>query len=322
MTRKYTGEERVTIMDTNILLENGTNELEVLEFTLAGNHYGINVAKIREILTYQPVTPIPNAHPSVEGIFMPRDTMISVINLRSCLGLPDIEHDGLFIITNFNKLNIAFHVDEVCGIHRLSWADIITPDATINIEESGVSTGVIKLEDRLIVILDFEKIVTDISPETGLQVSDLDDLEERNRSDSPIMVAEDSPLLSKLITDCLKKSGYTKLIVNNNGQELWDRLCDFRKAGELDDKVHMVITDIEMPLMDGHRLTKLIKEDDELKHIPVVIFSSLVNEEMRRKGEMLGADAQLTKPEIGKLVNAIDNLLDKRKEFLEQRKMA
>ncbi len=322
MTRKYTGEERVTIMDTNILLENGTNELEVLEFTLAGNHYGINVAKIREILTYQPVTPIPNAHPSVEGIFMPRDTMISVINLRSCLGLPDIEHDGLFIITNFNKLNIAFHVDEVCGIHRLSWADIITPDATINIEESGVSTGVIKLEDRLIVILDFEKIVTDISPETGLQVSDLDDLEERNRSDSPIMVAEDSPLLSKLITDCLKKSGYTKLIVNNNGQELWDRLCDFRKSGELDDNVHMVITDIEMPLMDGHRLTKLIKEDDELKHIPVVIFSSLVNEEMRRKGEMLGADAQLTKPEIGKLVNAIDNLLDKRKEFMEQRKMA
>ncbi len=306
-------------MDTNILLENGTNELEVLEFTLAGNHYGINVAKIREILTYQPVTPIPNAHPSVEGIFMPRDTMISVINLRNCLGLPDIDRDGLFIITNFNKLNIAFHVDEVCGIHRLSWADIITPDATINIEENGVSTGVIKLEDRLIVILDFEKIVTDISPETGLQVSDLENLDERNRSDSPIMVAEDSPLLSKLITDCLKKSGYTKLNVNNNGQELWDKLNEFRKAGELDDKVHMVITDIEMPLMDGHRLTKLIKEDDELKHIPVVIFSSLVNEEMRRKGEMLGADAQLTKPEIGKLVSAIDELLDKRKELLEQR---
>lgn len=210
-------------------------------------------------------------------------------------------------------------MDEVCGIHRLSWADIITPDATINIEENGVSTGVIKLEDRLIVILDFEKIVTDISPETGLQVSDLDDLEERNRSDSPIMVAEDSPLLSKLITDCLKKSGYTKLNVNNNGQELWDKLNDFRKSGEVDEKVHMVITDIEMPLMDGHRLTKLIKEDDELKHIPVVIFSSLVNEEMRRKGEMLGADAQLTKPEIGKLVNAIDELLDKRKEFLAQR---
>lgn len=306
-------------MDTNILLENGTNELEVLEFTLAGHHYGINVAKIREILTYQPVTPIPNAHPSVEGIFMPRDTMITVINLRNCLGLPDADIDGLFIITNFNKLNIAFHVDEVCGIHRLSWADIIKPDSTINVQESGVSTGVIKLEDRLIVILDFEKIVTDISPETGLQVSDIDELEERNRSDAPIMIAEDSPLLCKLITDCLKKAGYVKLIINSTGQEAWDKLCEFRNNGDLDEKVHMVITDIEMPLMDGHRLTKLIKEDDELKHIPVIIFSSLVNEEMRRKGEMLGADAQLTKPEIGKLVSAIDELMDKRKEALEQK---
>ena len=111
IARKYTGEERVTIMDTNILLENGTNELEVLEFTLAGNHYGINVAKIREILTYQPVTPIPNAHPSVEGIFMPRDTMISVINLRNCLGLPDIDRDGLFIITNFNKRQSVISLD-------------------------------------------------------------------------------------------------------------------------------------------------------------------------------------------------------------------
>ncbi len=309
-------------MDTNILLENGTNELEVLEFTLAGNHYGINVAKIREILTYQPVTPIPNAHPCVEGIFMPRDTMISVINLRGCLGLADNDKDGLFIITNFNKLNIAFHVDEVCGIHRLSWADIITPDATINIEENGVSTGVIKLEDRLIVILDFEKIVTDISPETGLQVSDIEGLEGRSRSDEPIIVAEDSPLLSKLITDCLKKAGYTKLIINNNGQEAWDKLSEFRKEGNLDEKVHMIITDIEMPLMDGHRLTKLVKEDEELKHIPVIIFSSLVNEEMRRKGEMLGADAQLTKPEIGKLVGAIDRLLDERKEKLQQKLLA
>lgn len=309
-------------MDTNILLENGTNELEVLEFTLAGNHYGINVAKIREILTYQPITPIPNAHPSVEGIFMPRDTMITVINLRNCLGLSSSDKDGLFIITNFNKLNIAFHVDEVCGIHRLSWTEIIKPDSTINVEESGVSTGVVKLEDRLIVILDFEKIVTDISPETGLQVSDLDEIGDRDRSDAPIIIAEDSPLLSKLITDCLKKSGYTRLNVNSNGQEAWDKLRQFKKDGNLNEKVHMVITDIEMPVMDGHRLTKLIKEDDELKHIPVVIFSSLVNEEMRRKGEMLGADAQLTKPEIGNLVSAIDNLLDKRREHLEQMKVS
>lgn len=299
-------------MDTNILLENGTNELEVLEFTLGGNHYGINVAKIREILSYQPVTPIPNANPSVEGIFMPRDVMITVINLKHCLGLAEseVKDEGLLIITNFNKLNIAFHVDEVIGINRVSWADIIKPDSTVNVENNGVSTGVIKLEDKLVIILDFEKIVTDISPETGLKVSDIDNLGERERCDSPILIAEDSPLLSKLITDCLKKSGYTNLIITMNGQEAWDKLIEFQKNGTALEDVHCVITDIEMPLMDGHRLTKLIKDDDELKKIPVVIFSSLVNEEMRRKGEALGADAQLTKPEIGHLVEAIDRLID------------
>ena len=119
-------------MDTNILLESGTNELEILEFTLADNHYGINVAKIREILSYQKVTPVPNTHPSVEGIFMPRDTMITVINLKRCLDIPDNDERGWFIITNFNKLNVAFHVDQVIGIHRVSWDEIIKPDSTIN----------------------------------------------------------------------------------------------------------------------------------------------------------------------------------------------
>lgn len=297
-------------METNILLENGTNELEVLEFTLGDNHYGINVAKIREILSYQPVTPVPNAHPSVEGIFMPRDTMLTVISLRRCLGMQDEEGKGLFIITNFNKLNIAFHVDQVIGIHRVSWSEIIKPDATINVQDKGVSTGVIKLDGQLIVILDFEKIISDISPETGLKVSDVEHLENRNRNDSPIMIAEDSPLLSKLITDCLKKAGYTNLNVNTNGQEAWDKLCAYEKAGNVKDKVHCIITDIEMPLMDGHRLTKLVKENDNMHDIPVIIFSSQVNDEMRRKGESLGADAQLTKPEIGSLVQAIDRLID------------
>ncbi len=296
-------------METNILLENGTNELEVLEFTLKGNHYGINVAKIREILSYREVTPIPNAHPYVEGIFMPRDEMITVISLRRCLDMEEEPGKGLFIITNFNKLNIAFHVDEVIGIHRVSWADIIKPDSTVNSKDQGVSTGVIKLDNKLVVILDFEKIVTYISPETGLKVSDLEEMEDRSRVNAPIVIAEDSPLLSKLITDCLKKSGYTNLNVNMNGQEAWDKLVQYKEEGTLRDHCHCVITDIEMPLMDGHRLTKLIKSDDEMKDIPVIIFSSLVNEEMRRKGESLGADAQLTKPEIGHLVEAIDRLI-------------
>ena len=296
-------------MDTNILLESGTNELEILEFTLGDNHYGINVAKIREILQYQPVTPVPNANPSVEGIFMPRDVMITVINLKRCLGLPDTDEKGLFIITNFNKLNVAFHVDQVIGIHRVSWEAIIKPDSTINGEDDSVSTGVIKMDDKLVLILDFESIVAGISPETGLRVNDIDAMQERARCDSPILIAEDSPLLSKLLTDCLKKAGYTHLIVTTNGKEAWDKLCELKKEGNVADNVDCIITDIEMPQMDGHRLTKLVKSDDAMKRIPLIIFSSLVNEEMKRKGEQLGADAQLTKPELGQLVEAIDKLI-------------
>ena len=297
-------------MDTNILLESGTNELEILEFTLGENHYGINVAKIREILQYQPITPVPNSHPSVEGIFMPRDTMITVISLRSCLGMEPTEDEGLFIITNFNKLNIAFHVDQVIGIHRVSWEAIIKPDSTINTKGASTSTGVIKLEDKLVVILDFESIVSEISPETGLRVNDVDQMTERDRNESPILIAEDSPLLSKLITECLKKAGYTNLIVTADGQEAWDKLQELNASGDIQKNVHCIVTDIEMPRMDGHRLTKLVKSNDDMKNIPLVIFSSLVNEEMRRQGELLGADAQLTKPEIGQLVGAIDKLID------------
>ena len=296
-------------MDTNILLENGTNELEVLEFTLGGNHYGINVAKIREIIPFQKATPVPNAHPSIEGIFMPRDTIITAINLKNCISMKDDGTPGLFIITNFNLLNIAFHVDTVEGIHRVSWADIIQPDETINTTERSVSTGIIKVNEKLIIILDFEKIVTDISPETGLKISDIDSLGPRQRNETPILIAEDSALLSQLITNSLRKAGYNNLIITENGEEALEVLYEYKKAGTLANKVKLVITDIEMPRMDGHRLLKLIKGDSAINHLPVVIFSSMVNDEMRRKGEQLGADAQLSKPEIGLLVKEIDKLL-------------
>lgn len=298
-------------MDSKILLENGTNELEILEFVLAGNSYGINVAKIREIIPFQEVTPVPNSHPSIEGIFMPRDVMITAIDLKNCLQKGQSEGGGLFIITNFNKLDIAFHVDQVIGIHRVSWTDIIKPSATVANSEEGISTGVIKKNDQLIIILDFEKIISDINPETGLKMNEIVALGERNRSEVPILIAEDSPLLNKLIVDSLKKAGYINIIHTENGKEAWDVISDCKAKNILKDHVACVITDIEMPQMDGHHLTKLIKNDDETKGIPVVIFSSLVNEEMMRKGEALGADAQLSKPEIGNLVKIIDSLVKK-----------
>ena len=297
-------------MDTKILLENGTNELEVLEFKLDGNAYGINVAKIKEIINYMEVTPVPNAHPSIEGIFMPRDTMITAIDLKNCLGRGESKPSGLFIITNFNKLNIAFHVENVLGIHRVSWRDIIKPDVTISTTEESVSTGIIKKDGKLIIILDFEKIVSDINPETGLKMSDILELGERKRSNVPILIAEDSPLLNKLIVDSLKKAGYTNLIHTENGQKAYDVITQCKADGTLKEHVGIIVTDIEMPEMDGHRLTKLVKSDEATAHIPIIIFSSLVNDEMKKKGDALGADAQLSKPEIGNLVRIVDQLVE------------
>lgn len=296
-------------MNSKILLENGTNELEVLEFTLGDYSYGINVAKIREIIPYQAVTPVPNSHPSIEGIFMPRDTVITAIDLKNCLQRGEAEPEGLFIVTNFNKLDVAFHVDSVVGIHRVSWTDIVKPDATISSMNDSVATGIIKVSEKLVIILDFERIVAEINPETGLKMSDVEALGKRDDCDVPILIAEDSLLLNKLIVDCLAKAGYHNLIHTENGRQAYNVIEQCKREGTLKDHVQCVITDIEMPEMDGHHLTKLIKEDDETKDIPVIIFSSLVNDEMKKKGEALGADAQLSKPEIGRLVSIVDELV-------------
>ena len=213
-------------METNILLESGTNELEILEFEIGTNHYGINVAKIKEILPYKAPTPIPNAHPCIEGIYMPRDTIITIVDLAKALNIPPRQNTNydMYIVTNFNMLNVAFHVHNVLGINRVSWSDISKPEESISNGGNGVATGIIKMNDRLIVILDFEKIVSDISPETGLKVSDIDQLGERERNNSPILIAEDSPLLSKLIFDSLHKAGYINIIVTNNGEEAYEKL--------------------------------------------------------------------------------------------------
>ena len=132
----------------------------------------------------------------------------------------------------------------------------------------------------------------------------------RSRNDCTILMAEDSPLLLEMLKKCLIKAGYTHLIPTNNGMEAWTTLDRMMNDGAVIGKdISLVITDIEMPQMDGHHLTKRIKEDPRFEGLPVVIFSSLVNDEMKRKGEALGVDAQLSKPEIGRLVHQLDLLL-------------
>ena len=298
---------------TEILLESGTNELELLEFMVGTQHYGINVAKIRELCQYQTPTPVPNAHPFIEGIFMPRDMLITVINLSKALGITELgdTSQDMYIITNFNNLHTAFHVQKVLGIHRISWEDIAKPDSTISAAGKSAATGIAKVDGRIIIVLDFEKIVSEINPETGLKLSDIDAMGERSRHECPILLAEDSPLLLEMLKKCLSRAGYTHLIPTTNGQEAWDTLQKIlADGGKVGTDIALVITDIEMPLMDGHHLTKLIKDDPRFDGMPVVIFSSLVNDEMKRKGEALGVDAQLSKPEIGKLVRQLDLLLN------------
>ncbi len=294
-----------------ILLESGTNEIEVMEFTINDNLYGINVAKVKEILMPAPVKHMPHSHPAVEGIFRPRDIVLTVVDLpRYLLGVEcEKGPKDLFIVTNFNKMNIAFRVHTVVGISRISWKDIQKPDKTVAGGDEGVATGIAQCGGDLVTILDFEKIVAEIAPETTIQLSEIDRLGHRERRDSPIMVAEDSVLLSRMIAEALHKSGYANVEMFPDGRELWNKIQIYRDEDSLDENVAVVITDIEMPQMDGHRLTKLIKDDEKLKKIPVIIFSSLITEEMRRKGKELGADEQMSKPEIGRLVEVIDHLL-------------
>lgn len=299
--------------NTDILLESGTNELQIMEFTIADNTFGINVAKVTEIMKYTEVKPMPNSHPHIEGVFKPREIIITVVDLPAFMGLPASEHPerDMFIITSFNKMNVAFHVHTVEGIHRISWASIEKPDNTIYGGQEGLATGIAKVRDKLITIVDFEKIVFDISPQSGIQLSEITALGERTRNEKPIVVAEDSALLKRMILEALNEAGYTNVTSFPNGQEAWDYMEKIGKEVSedgisLESKVCCMITDIEMPKMDGHRLTKLVKEDKVLDKVPVIIFSSLIDEPMRLKGEELGANAQLSKPEIGNLVSTVD----------------
>ena len=278
-------------METNILMESGTNELEVLEFIVGGNHYGINVAKIKEIVPYSKVTPVPNSHPCVEGVFMPRDLMITIVDLAKvikCAPSKDITKD-MFIITNFNKLNVAFHVASVVGIHRVSWTDIIKPDSTISSADSGIATGVVKING--------------ISKSVITQATSICASSESFRATRFSQAS--CPLAHNVRLSYPDLISESEISFISNGESSAITIC----ASFLVLPSSFSISDLEMPLMDGHRLTKLIKTDDKLKNIPVVIFSSLINDQMRAKGEALGADVQLSKPEIGLLVNEIDKLL-------------
>ncbi|HYK72671.1 MAG TPA: chemotaxis protein [Pseudoneobacillus sp.] len=294
-----------------ILLESGTNELEIVEFCIGKNKFGINVIKVKEIIHPIPVTFIPHAHPTVEGIIELRGEVLPVINVASSLGLPPSEapQDDKYIVAEFNKQKIVFHVHSVTQIHRISWQEIEKPSEMYQGQNSQV-IGVVKLRGEMVLLLDFEKIVVDINPDSGINVQQVKKLGKRERSTKRLLVAEDSPLLRKLLFDTLSEAGFDQVEFFENGKDAFLYLESLAEAGkDISEEIQLVITDVEMPQMDGLHLTKRIKAHPILKKLPVIIFSSLITDDLRHKGEMVGANHQVSKPEIAELVLTIDKFV-------------
>lgn len=283
---------------SEILLESGTNELELLEFTVGDQLFGVNVAKVTEIMKYQTVTKIPASDPSFEGIFSPRDKVISVIDLHKVLK-KDISEgvEGIFVICHFNKLDVAFHVTSIQGICRISWEDIDKPPEISNSGTSTLSTGIAKIDGHIVLILDFEKIVSDLNTTAVLDTTGIEKTE--TSINKHIVIAEDSIFLNNMIVKSLADAGYIKVSHFENGKDAWEFISNLPDAAE---SISCVISDIEMPKMDGHNLCKRIKSNSNLSKIPVFLFSSLINDQMFEKGKSVGADAQFSKPQINELI--------------------
>lgn len=296
-------------MNNGILLETGTGELEILEFIVNNKHYAINVIKVKEVLDVDNLTKLPQTHPAIAGLILCRNEIITLLDLHYILdGQKQDFRGSKTIICEFNKIKVAFKIDNIVGVHRIKWEQITKPD---DLSANSLVTGNIILGNKIILLLDFEKIVTDINPSTGISEDRIVKVEYKDRSNIKIVLADDSALIRKLLLDTLHKAGFKNLSMFNDGKQALDYLYGIfenKKENFLED-VQLLITDIEMPQMDGHTLTRKIKEHPVLKRLPVIIFSSLITDNLRHKGESVGANAQLSKPEVGDLVNLIDTYI-------------
>ena len=320
-----------------ILLESGTNELELVEFGIKSNNiqgnknlaiesFGINVAKVREIIKVPSIISIPTSHASIKGVFNLRNRVIPLIDLAHWLQMEKDDEDlkkNRVIVTQFNGAFFGFLVGNVNRIYRVSWEEVEPPSENVLFDMNDECiTGWIKMPDRIILMLDFEKIVADINPNLAIKsmesIENTEEKEEEKLEEITVLIAEDSQTLRTLLKDTLEPAGY-KVIMTNNGKEAWERLEDIflplakDSNTPINEVINLVITDIEMPQMDGHHLIKKIRQHPELQSLPLIIFSSLINEEIRRKGETVGADGQITKPELGILADFARNLLKQKR---------
>ncbi len=300
----------MAVEKNEILLESGTNEFEIVEFSVGGVRYGINVAKVREVIQSAlfPITKVAQAHPYLDGVITLRGNTIPLVNLPRCMNHGQGKQCKSIIVTEINAYSIGFLVDEVLRIHRISWKDMESPP---QVGGDSRVVGLVRFGERIVLLMDFESIIAEVNPKINKKLTEV---ESRNdnlqslRQTAPIVVAEDSGMLRNMIVSTLNDAGYGNITPFVNGLDAWNYLHP--EEGPAPDMGRgAVITDIEMPKMDGHRLLKLIRDDQELRGLPVILFSSLINEEMRSKGEMLGATGQITKPEMNELVDFLDSVL-------------
>jgi two-component system chemotaxis response regulator CheV len=299
--------------EERILTEVGTNEWQVVVFMLGSQPFAINVDKTREILRWTGVRPVPKAHAAMLGITTIRGEVIPLIDLRAYLGIESAVPDdqSKVIVAEFNKMKMGFVVDAVDRIYRINSDEL---DASL----TGTFLGenalyVIKREGRNILLLDYERIVQVVNPvladsfkiDAGRAREITQGLGDPDQY--KILVAEDSPLIRRLIQDALSEGGFHNVELVGHGKAAWDRLNDE------EDVFDLLITDLEMPKMDGMALTRKVKEHGRLKELPVIVFSSIMAEDIKRKAQSVGADAQITKPEIGILVETVSRLLAGRK---------
>jgi len=290
-----------------ILLESGTNELEVLVFTLAGQRYGVNVAKVREVIEPVELTKLPESPEAMDGVFQLRNIVIPSINLRRCLHLGgDDDGECKIIIMEFNDVRVGFSVSTVEQIYRVSWKSVSAVPGVEGVQGAPV-TSVAHINDNMVLMLDFEQIVFEIGGVDLFEQSASRIEKNIDRGDQRILFAEDSGVMRKLIQSNLVDAGYTNIEVCTDGQEAWEMLEQDVADGSA--SFALMITDIEMTRMDGLHLTKRLKSHAALKHIPVILFSSLVSIDNDKKCKSVGADAQITKPQLAELVELIDRLI-------------
>ncbi|HTN76094.1 MAG TPA: chemotaxis protein CheW, partial [Pirellulaceae bacterium] len=290
----------------------GTNELEILVFRLGDYTFGINVAKVREVLPRGPITRLPKAHDSVLGVFSLRDVVVPVVSLRRHLQVREgaMESDQTLILADFNQQQTAFVVDAVERIHRMSWEHILSVPSLSSLANSPI-TAVARLGERLVIMLDFEMITDQVTEQfyrTGTVANPLN----LPRGELQILLADDSPTVREAVGVTLRSSGYTNLRFFENGREAWDWLEAAVAANKpLAEIADLLISDVEMPQIDGLHLTKRIKEHRVLGRLPVLLYSSIVTPDNHKKGVAVGADAQISKPELAKVVELADRLIIK-----------